>query len=209
MTGVVIFALILLFVGSAIYSSRADSKRLELIGDALRGVPNFTVNNSLISLQKGIAFDQKNEKIAIALKLANEVKVCVIDCKKITGVDIEFVEGRSTIKKPLFSDMSTERSFESITLCITLADSEIPLFRFELYRLSGKPDKLSKITEQEWIERANVWKSQLLSIVRKNQLPIEGGAVMSITAEVEKLYELFQKGILSEDEFRIAKNKII
>ena len=38
---------------------------------------------------------------------------------------------------------------------------------------------------------------------------LHGSSAVSVAAELEKLYELKQKGILSEEEYMRAKNKLI
>ena len=209
MAGAVIFLLVFLIViGFILYVNYSNNEKIDLIGKELIKIPEFSITNSLISAEKGIVFDQKNEKIGIALKFNKEIKTYVVDCNKLTGVEIELLEGKSTTKKRLFSDISTERSYESIVLCITFSDFEISSFRISLYNSPDKPDALSKMKERQCIETANVWRSQLMSIIRNNQLPIKIESGAKMTAEIEKLYELFQNGILSEDEFKFAKAKI-
>lgn len=190
----------------------ALSKQRPEVEQALKNISGFVPSQMFASPTKGIALDQASESLAIALFVQGRIETRVFPNHCVTGVDIECTEGASVTKKTGFVSFTTEKSLHEITLCVTLSDQEIPLFRIRLYVAAGKPDAASSLLQRQAMEQANLWRGLLSSIIRTNYGPSPRLATTdtsSIAANIESLHRLHEAGALSDQEFQAAKTRLL
>jgi|GEM_PF-6721041 hypothetical protein len=199
-------------LATAIYYSQ--KKRTDLIVSRINSLPGFSLSHILVSTHKGVALDQSNKQIAIAVSVQDKVETFIFPFTSITGIDIQLIEGNAVTKKTGFVSFTTQNSLQEITISITLSSAEIPLFRIPLYIAIGKPDALSATLQQQAMDQANLWEGLISSIVRANHTEFDTQQPQkslpgTLATEIQALHRLQIEGILTLEEFNTAKSRLI
>lgn len=187
---------------------------------------------------KGISFDESNKKVAICALNARKIETKVIDYKDILSVEL-FYDGTNVTKTNRVSQIggaligglalgasgalvgglsgktNSNKEIEKIELRIILNDKEAPIQ--DIVFLNTKSKKSSYLYQTSE-KSARHWHAifSLLIADTDNGDPqnkvVTTVGIKSKKPQVEnmnQINELFQKGILTEDEFTKAKQRVI
>lgn len=218
-----IFVVLAIVAGISVFvlvsSARKTSENMGALAQALKLIPDFFPDKVSLSPTKGIAVDQKNQRLAIAMNLNDKIETRIFPYSNITGVEIETVDGAARTKKSGSDKFITETALREIILCLTFSDQEIPVFRISMYsNPDGKPNIVLNNLQRKAAEETSIWRCIISSAVRVNNIApnesrprLNGGSSSSadIASNIESLYRLHQAGALTEQEFVAAKAKII
>lgn len=208
------FAIVFIIFVIVTVVSLNTNEKLQNIVEAIRDTPNFSLSNLLLTTDRGFAIDSSSKVSVVAVKHGSEIKTFVIPYNQITGVEIERVEGATTSNKTGLFKFTTNSALVSLTMRITFSNLEIPLLRVLLYqktlnRNSSDTDYESKL-QNEACEQANLWHGILSSIVLSNQQN-KGSDITKpdVVLSLESLASLHNSGVLTDDEFKTAKTRIL
>ena len=234
-TGMVIFMLVLLALAITGFMlvSGSNKKKSEM-EDRIRSLPDFNPVHILIKagvgdvFPSGLAIDSDSKKICIArghtTKLIEysdliEVEVLVEGISKTktsranqfvgTAVGGLFLGGVGAVIGGLSANKTTEKEVSGVSLKLIVNDTDDPVHVIDFIELQNTGATPTQIALKE----AESWHDLLSVIIRQaekeEQKPEVNGSDVFNVDDLQKIANMRENGVISDEEFNLAKSKIL
>ncbi len=225
-------------VVSVIERAMNKNNNQKAIKNRIDKIPNFTISNILMGTtgENAIVIDENKAKICLAKKESSNISIKIYNFRDI--LEVEILEDGSSLTKTsrssqvggmligglalggvgaiiggLSGKTNTVDKVSNIDLKIIVNDIKTPMHLIKILQLSDGVKK-DAMTYKTSIANARQWSSLITVLINKADKEdankkVESNGTKSLSQELLNLSKLKEDGILTDEEYRTAKMKVI
>lgn len=200
-----------------------NGRKQSALVDQLRRIPDFIPFEHISSPDVALGLDTKSKQIGLCIRADGTVRCDALPFAALTGVDIQRADGGSTkMTRSAFSGFTTTGTLSSLSLALTFDHPQHGSVVIDLFYQTGQRN-VDDLMRQSAFQTAHKWHAKLMAIVRSNASSVSQigkfdsttieapnrAEKVSLADQLERISKLRAEGVLSEEEFIVAKRRLL